>query len=267
MFFTILRTWYAENRNGNVTTADFIALAERVSGQQLDDFFHVWLYEEGRPESCVSTRASLIVHGAWAVVGATLGEARDASRATGAARRPPRKRESPAVAGPSGWRRSGLEPRTSSLSEQAPAVVLPRCMAKALPARRPLPIGGAASLRSAEVRRFQRFQIEGAASEDSPHLLPAPDDPTALRLESSSRRAEHLVVQRRYHRPHSPARLDLDSSNHCRNQPPLRQNAAPRLFANDKHVEQLSRSFARMYLKNPFDTTRRNAYAVYRDRE
>ena len=51
MFFTILRTWYAENRNGNVTTADFIALAERVSGQQLGHFFHVWLYEEGRPES------------------------------------------------------------------------------------------------------------------------------------------------------------------------------------------------------------------------
>jgi aminopeptidase N len=51
VFFSILRTWYAENRNGNVTTADFIALAERVSGLQLDDFFQVWLYEEGRPES------------------------------------------------------------------------------------------------------------------------------------------------------------------------------------------------------------------------
>jgi aminopeptidase N len=50
-FFAILRDWYAENRNGNVTTADFIALAERVSGQQLDRFFDVWLYEEGRPES------------------------------------------------------------------------------------------------------------------------------------------------------------------------------------------------------------------------
>ncbi|HEX6026397.1 MAG TPA: M1 family metallopeptidase [Solirubrobacter sp.] len=49
VFFTILRTWYAENRNGNVTTGDFIALSERVSGRQLDDFFRVWLYEEGRP--------------------------------------------------------------------------------------------------------------------------------------------------------------------------------------------------------------------------
>ena len=50
-FFAILRTWYAENRNGNVTTADFIALVERVSGQQLDRFFDVWLYEEGKPDS------------------------------------------------------------------------------------------------------------------------------------------------------------------------------------------------------------------------
>jgi aminopeptidase N len=51
LFFTILRTWYAENRNGNVTTADFIALCERISGRQLDQCFQVWLYEEGRPES------------------------------------------------------------------------------------------------------------------------------------------------------------------------------------------------------------------------
>ena len=51
LFFSLLRTWYAENRNGNVTTADFIALAERISGRRLDDFFRVWLYEGGRPES------------------------------------------------------------------------------------------------------------------------------------------------------------------------------------------------------------------------
>jgi aminopeptidase N len=51
-FFRIIRAWYSENRYGNVTTADFIALAERESGQQLDGFFHVWLYEEGRPAIC-----------------------------------------------------------------------------------------------------------------------------------------------------------------------------------------------------------------------
>jgi len=38
-FATLLRTWTTQNRGGNVTTADFIALAEQVSGQQLDDFF------------------------------------------------------------------------------------------------------------------------------------------------------------------------------------------------------------------------------------
>jgi aminopeptidase N len=35
-FFSILRAWYAEHRYGNVSTQDFIALAEHVSGQQLD---------------------------------------------------------------------------------------------------------------------------------------------------------------------------------------------------------------------------------------
>jgi aminopeptidase N len=49
VFFGILRSWYQENRNGNVTTADFVELAERKSGQQLDDFFRVWLFERGKP--------------------------------------------------------------------------------------------------------------------------------------------------------------------------------------------------------------------------
>ena len=49
-FLRILRTWYAENRYSNVTTEEFIATAERVSGLQLDHFFDVWLFQEGRPE-------------------------------------------------------------------------------------------------------------------------------------------------------------------------------------------------------------------------
>jgi aminopeptidase N len=49
-FFQILRTWYAEHQHSNVTTAQFIATAERVSGQQLDRFFDVWLFQAGRPE-------------------------------------------------------------------------------------------------------------------------------------------------------------------------------------------------------------------------
>jgi aminopeptidase N len=48
-FLRIMRTWYRDHRNGNVSTAQFIALAERESRRDLDAFFHVWLYEEGKP--------------------------------------------------------------------------------------------------------------------------------------------------------------------------------------------------------------------------
>ena len=47
-FFRILRRWGAHERKG--TTADFIALAERISGQELDDLFGEWLFAAGRPE-------------------------------------------------------------------------------------------------------------------------------------------------------------------------------------------------------------------------
>jgi aminopeptidase N len=50
-FFRILRDWFAQNRNGNVTTAEFIALAEAESGQDLDHFFQVWLYRPEKPAS------------------------------------------------------------------------------------------------------------------------------------------------------------------------------------------------------------------------
>jgi aminopeptidase N len=49
-FMRIVRAWYGENRFSNVNTADFIATAERVSGQDLEQFFDVWLFQEGRPE-------------------------------------------------------------------------------------------------------------------------------------------------------------------------------------------------------------------------
>lgn len=48
-FFEILRTWAEERRNSNGTTEQFVALAERVSGQQLDDLFNAWLFTEGKP--------------------------------------------------------------------------------------------------------------------------------------------------------------------------------------------------------------------------
>jgi len=50
-FFTIMRRWYAQNRGGTVTTPDFVALAERVSGRDLGHLFDVWLYQKGKPAS------------------------------------------------------------------------------------------------------------------------------------------------------------------------------------------------------------------------
>ncbi|GIH09739.1 peptidase [Rhizocola hellebori] len=48
-FYTLLRRWATEHRYGNVSTSDFIAFAEKVSGQQLDDLFQVWVYTSGKP--------------------------------------------------------------------------------------------------------------------------------------------------------------------------------------------------------------------------
>jgi aminopeptidase N len=50
-FFRIMREWAQSNRFGNVTTPQFIALAERVSGMNLQHFFDVWLYQPGKPTS------------------------------------------------------------------------------------------------------------------------------------------------------------------------------------------------------------------------
>jgi aminopeptidase N len=48
-FFVILREWAQQNEYGNVSTVDFIALSEHVSGQDLDAFFQAWLYVAERP--------------------------------------------------------------------------------------------------------------------------------------------------------------------------------------------------------------------------
>jgi hypothetical protein len=46
-FFRILRRWGSRERLG--TTADFIALAERLSDQELDELFDAWLFTAGKP--------------------------------------------------------------------------------------------------------------------------------------------------------------------------------------------------------------------------
>jgi aminopeptidase N len=50
-FFNLLRSWVAQNRYGNVSTPQFVALAEQVSGIDLDRFFDVWLYQPDKPTS------------------------------------------------------------------------------------------------------------------------------------------------------------------------------------------------------------------------
>ncbi|MBE2269675.1 MAG: M1 family metallopeptidase [Anaerolinea sp.] len=48
-FFEILQTYYDTYRYGNASIADFIAIAETVSGQELDEFFDGWLYTQAIP--------------------------------------------------------------------------------------------------------------------------------------------------------------------------------------------------------------------------
>ncbi|WP_372472283.1 M1 family metallopeptidase [Jidongwangia harbinensis] len=48
-FFRLLKSWPAEQRNGNVTTTEFIAAAEKESGKDLDSLFQAWLFGTTQP--------------------------------------------------------------------------------------------------------------------------------------------------------------------------------------------------------------------------
>ncbi|GAA0959933.1 M1 family metallopeptidase [Actinocorallia libanotica] len=48
-FYRLGRTWAAKYKDGNVTTADFKELAEKVSGQDLDALFTAWVHTPGKP--------------------------------------------------------------------------------------------------------------------------------------------------------------------------------------------------------------------------
>jgi len=52
-FFQIMRNWAAQHRYGNGSIAEFIALAERSSGQDLRSFFQHWLYDRRKPAATV----------------------------------------------------------------------------------------------------------------------------------------------------------------------------------------------------------------------
>ena len=48
-FYSTLRTWAVEHRDGNATVRDFIALAEAESGENLQRLFRRYLYKPGKP--------------------------------------------------------------------------------------------------------------------------------------------------------------------------------------------------------------------------
>lgn len=49
-FFEILRTYYDRYQHSNAATPDFIAVAEEISGMELDEFFAGWLYAQRIPK-------------------------------------------------------------------------------------------------------------------------------------------------------------------------------------------------------------------------
>ena len=58
VFFKILQRWAATKSGENVTTPEFIRLAERVSHQDLDDLFDAWLYTPSIPELPAMTQTA-----------------------------------------------------------------------------------------------------------------------------------------------------------------------------------------------------------------
>ena len=48
-FFRVLREYVARHAGSNVTTADFVAVAEEIAERGLDDLFDAWLYAERTP--------------------------------------------------------------------------------------------------------------------------------------------------------------------------------------------------------------------------
>ncbi|RZQ64275.1 M1 family metallopeptidase [Amycolatopsis suaedae] len=60
-FFTILKTWQVEKKGTHATIPEFIALAEKISGKQLDELFNVWIYSKGKPAASPNGAAPVAV--------------------------------------------------------------------------------------------------------------------------------------------------------------------------------------------------------------
>ncbi|KAB2976761.1 M1 family metallopeptidase [Streptomyces sp. SS1-1] len=48
-FLRVLRAWATAHRDGHGTTAQFVKLAEAMSGKRLDGLFQTWLFSDGKP--------------------------------------------------------------------------------------------------------------------------------------------------------------------------------------------------------------------------
>jgi aminopeptidase N len=55
VFFEILHEWVASHAGGTVTTDEFVALAEKESGTQLDNLFRTWLFTPEKPAGLPAT--------------------------------------------------------------------------------------------------------------------------------------------------------------------------------------------------------------------
>jgi len=80
-FFRILKAWTSRRGGGNGTIPQFIRLAERISGEQLDDLFQTWLFTgskpvlEGAAAAAASAKATTAAGSAGASARAQLREA------------------------------------------------------------------------------------------------------------------------------------------------------------------------------------------------
>ena len=58
-FWRIIRRWAARKGRKTVTTETFVALAERLSGRQLDELFEIWLFTPQKPILPAASRGGL----------------------------------------------------------------------------------------------------------------------------------------------------------------------------------------------------------------
>lgn len=79
-FFRILKQWSARHRDANGSTAQFVDLAERVSGQNLCVLFDTWLFGTGKPTAPPSSARDAVGRSRWTGPSAPRHMARGARR-------------------------------------------------------------------------------------------------------------------------------------------------------------------------------------------